>query len=162
MTNSNKEDSPIKLAEALLIKAEYEKRLESLRTRLAVSARIQEGNFPPEDPETLLADVQTCLEALASLSKRISITCSQTLLESRKTLADALIDQEILLKKESIYQSTIEAAIIPTDPPETSNILWRSTVNIAGLHRRIEDILKEYRLLETQIQKASWSTELVD
>lgn len=106
--------------------------------------------------------MQTCLETLASLSKRISITCSQTLLESRKTLADALIDQQILLKKQAIYQTLIEAAIIPTNSTETNNVRWRSTVNIAGLHHRIEDMVKEYRLLETQIQKTSWSTELVD
>jgi hypothetical protein len=157
-----KEDTLIKLAEALLIKAEYEERLESLRTRLRVSARVQDGNFPPEDPETLLADVQTCLDNLASLNKRISITQSQTLLASRQTLADAIIDQEILVKKQSIYQSIVEAGTIPPDAYQSSNMRWLVTVNIAGLNRRIEEIAKEYRLLETEIQKVSWSTKLVD
>lgn len=157
-----KEDTLIKLAEALLIKAEYEERLESLRSRLMVSAKVQDGNFPPEDPETLMADVQTCLDTLASLSKRISITQSQTLLVSRQTLADAIVDQEILLKKQSIYQSIIEAGIIPPDTYQGSNMRWLVTVNLAGLNRRIEEMIKEYRLLETEIQKVGWSTELVD
>ncbi|MGK7944576.1 MAG: DIP1984 family protein [Microcystaceae cyanobacterium] len=157
-----KEDSPIKLAEALLIKAEYEERLESLRSRLMVSARVQDGSFPPEDPETLIADVQTCLNHLASISKRISITQSQTLLDSRQTVAAAIVDQEMLLKKQSIYQSIIEGGIIPSDVAQGSSIRWLITVNLAGLNRRIEEMIKDYRLLETEIQQVSWNTELVD
>lgn len=146
----------------MLIKAEYEERLESLRTRLMISARVQEGSFPPEDPETLMADVETCLNNLASLTKRISITQSQTLLASRQSLADAIIDQEMLLKKQFIYQSIIDSGTIPVDSLQDSNSRWLVTVNLAGLNRRVEELVKDYRLLETEIQKVSWSTELVD
>jgi hypothetical protein len=43
----------MKLAEALLLRADCQKRIEQLKSRLLGSARVQEGEQPPEDPEKL-------------------------------------------------------------------------------------------------------------
>ncbi len=106
--------------------------------------------------------MQSSLERLESLNKRIALTYAQTLLESGKTLSDALVEQEMLLKKRSIYQSLVEAASISVEQHQTSPVRWLNTVNVGSFQHRIEEINKKYRVLETQIQQTSWSTELLE
>ena len=45
----------MKLAEALIQRADHRKRLDQLRERLVRVARVQEGDAPAEDPAALLA-----------------------------------------------------------------------------------------------------------
>ena len=45
----------MKLAEALVLRADVQKRIEQLRNRLRQSALVQEGETPPENPQELLA-----------------------------------------------------------------------------------------------------------
>ena len=40
----------MKLSEALVLRADIQKRIEQLRERLKTSALVQEGERPPEDP----------------------------------------------------------------------------------------------------------------
>jgi len=47
----------MKLAEALILRADCQKRLAQLQQRLARSAVIQEGEAPPENPQVLIAEV---------------------------------------------------------------------------------------------------------
>jgi hypothetical protein len=46
----------MKLAEALNARADAQKRLQQIRQRIQSSARHQEGETPPEDPNDLLAE----------------------------------------------------------------------------------------------------------
>ena len=46
----------MKLAEALNARADAQKRLQQIRQRIQASARHQEGETPPEDPQDLLAE----------------------------------------------------------------------------------------------------------
>ena len=43
----------MKLAEALLLRADMQKKLASLRERIVANAVVQEGDKPHEDPEKL-------------------------------------------------------------------------------------------------------------
>jgi hypothetical protein len=45
----------MKLAEALILRADSQKRVEQLRQRLTRAARVQEGENPPENPQELMA-----------------------------------------------------------------------------------------------------------
>ena len=44
----------MKLAEALILRADNQKRLEQVCQRLLRSAKVQEGDQPPEDPGALI------------------------------------------------------------------------------------------------------------
>ena len=56
----------MKLAEALMERADVQRRMEQLDDRLRASARTQEGEKPPEAPAALLAE----LDALAARHAR--------------------------------------------------------------------------------------------
>src|ERR1051326_8393767 len=57
----------MKLAEALVLRADIQKRVEELRKRLKESALVQEGEKPPENPEELLAELDRLLNQLVGL-----------------------------------------------------------------------------------------------
>src|SRR5919204_597626 len=59
----------MKLGEALTLRSQLQTRIEQLRGRLRASALVQEGEQPPEDPASLLAefdDLATQLERLVT------------------------------------------------------------------------------------------------
>lgn len=67
----------MKLAEALQERADLNKKIEQLRSRITSNALMQEGVLPVEDPEQLLKELDECLNTLDNLcvpaNKRICI-----------------------------------------------------------------------------------------
>ena len=57
----------MKIAEALALRSDLQKRLEQMKQRLVKNARIQEGDTPEEDP----AELQSELEKSARLGKTV-------------------------------------------------------------------------------------------
>ncbi|MDJ0556828.1 MAG: hypothetical protein QNJ68_20760 [Microcoleaceae cyanobacterium MO_207.B10] len=57
----------MKLAEALILRADSKKRIQQLKARLTRSATVQEGEQPPEDPQTLIAEIDTTIAQLLEL-----------------------------------------------------------------------------------------------
>ena len=52
-----------------------------LRSRLVNSAKVQEGEQPPENPQTLLVELEATVNELTALIQKINQTNSQTILE---------------------------------------------------------------------------------
>lgn len=152
----------MKLAEALILRADYQKRIEQLRHRLVKSAKVQEGDTPPEDPHVLLAELNTAVTELASLITRINKTNSQTILEGDVTISDALAQRDTLLLKRSVYSSLIESASIEQHRYGLAEIKYLSTINIAQMQQQMDSLSREYRELDTKIQQVNWNAELVE
>src|SRR5919106_6480822 len=93
----------MKLAEALVLRADAQKKLAQLRQRLALSARHQEGERPPEDPRTLLQEVERLTAELEDLIRRINRTNSRTEFEDGLSMSDALARRDVLSLRRSIY-----------------------------------------------------------
>ena len=68
----------MKLAEALQLRADLQKRLAQLHDRLCENAMVQEGEKPAEDPVALLAEFEDCAAQLEDLMARINRTNSET------------------------------------------------------------------------------------
>ena len=66
----------MKLAEALILQADCQKRMVQLQQRLI--RRVQEGEQPPENPNELVTELEAVSAELADLIKRINKTNSQT------------------------------------------------------------------------------------
>ncbi|MBD2310365.1 DIP1984 family protein [Desertifilum sp. FACHB-1129] len=152
----------MKLAEALILRADCQKRVEQLRQRLAKSAQIQEGEMPPENPQTLLAELETAVSELTGLIQRINRTNSQTELEAGIIISDALARRDTLVLKRSVYESLMRAASHSQNRYSRTEIKVLSTVNVAEIQSQIDRMARDYRELDTQIQAANWNTELLD
>lgn len=152
----------MKLAEALIQRADHRKRLDQLRERLVRVARVQEGDAPPEDPAALLAEVERAAAGLTSLIQRINRTNSATPLDDGRTIADAIAERDTLQLRHSIITSLIQAAIIKQDRFTKSEVRFHSSVDILTLQRQADNLAQAYRELDTKIQAANWLVDLID
>ena len=60
----------MKIAEALALRADLQKRLEQLKQRLVKNARIQEGDKPEENPVELQSELEKSAQELTELIQR--------------------------------------------------------------------------------------------
>jgi hypothetical protein len=151
----------VKLAEALISRADCQKRIAQLQQRLVRSAKVQEGEQPPENPQELMVELDAISTELTNLIQRINRTNSITEFQG-KTLADALAERDVLQQKWNTYNSLIETASIRQDRYSRSEVRFISTVDIAEIQRIIDNLAREYRQLDSQIQAMNWQTELVE
>lgn len=152
----------MKLAEALILRADRQKRVEQLRQRLTRAARVQEGENPPENPQELIAELDQIINEITTLIKRINKTNAHTNLADNLTLADALANRDTLLLKRNVYNALVETAAYRQDRYSLSEIKFVSTVNVALIQTQVDQLSRQYRELDTKIQEANWKTELLD
>lgn len=153
----------MKLAEALSLRADTQTRIGQLRDRLNRVARVQEGESPAEDPQTLLAELDRLVSTLTDLIKRINRTNAQTAFgENDETLTDALARRDVLTVESSVINGLINAATQNDFRYSRSEIKTVATVNIAALQKRSDDLARRHRELDTAIQQANWTVDLLD
>jgi hypothetical protein len=102
----------MKIAEALVLRANYQKRLEQLKFRLIRNAKVQEGDEPAENPVRLLDELEDVATRLAEVIRRINRTNSAATLQNGVTLSDALATRDVLLKRRGVYAELANAAAI--------------------------------------------------
>ncbi|MEO1093684.1 MAG: DIP1984 family protein [Cyanobacteria bacterium J06638_28] len=151
----------MKLAEALILRADAQKHIAQLRQRLMRSARVQEGEQPPEEPQALLAELETTTNTLVQLIQQINRTNAVTRFQAGM-LSDALAERDSLQLKRSAYDGLINAATVRQDRYMRSELRLVSTVNVAELQRQIDQLSRQYRELDAQIQALNWATDLIE
>jgi hypothetical protein len=152
----------MKLSEALILRADAQKRIEQLKQRLLRSAKIQEGDLAPENPRTLLEELERTLNALMEMIKRINKTNSATEFEAGKTLSDVLAERDVLLMRRNAYAQLADAASVVQNLYSRSEIKFISTVEVPEVQHQVDDLSKQYRELDSRIQAMNWQTELLD
>jgi hypothetical protein len=152
----------MKLAEALILRADCQKRVEQLKARLVRSAKVQEGDQPAEDPRELIAEFERVSAELATLVQRINRTNSLARLGEGMTVSDALASRDVLSLKRSVYHELAQAASIVVNAYMRSEIRFKSTVNVAEIQNQVDGLSREYRELDARIQEANWMIELVE
>ncbi|GAB4441983.1 MAG: DIP1984 family protein [Anaerolineae bacterium] len=152
----------MKLAEALILRADTQKRIEQLRQRLARNARVQEGDQPAEEPQTLLAELEHAATQLTDLVQRINRTNTVTELEAGLSLSDALAHRDTLTLRQSVYKSLAAEAVVTQNRYSNSELRYTSTVNVAAIQRVADDLARERRELDTRIQSLNWQVDLLE
>lgn len=149
------------LAEALAERAEAQARLDELRSRIIAVARVQEGDTPDEDPAELLAEAEHLVDRIDELVKAINATNSATAFDAERNLTAALADRDGLIRRRRLLADAAEAAAARQDRFSRSEIKFVSTLDVAALRKKIDEVSKAYRELDTKIQQKNWSTEVV-
>jgi hypothetical protein len=151
----------MKLAEALILRADYQKRIAQLQQRLIRSAKVQEGEQPPEAPQELLTELESTATGLTRLIQQINRTNSTVSFQDQP-LSNALAERDVLRLRRSAYDSLINAAAIRQERYMRSELRMVSTVDVAELQRQVDRLSREYRQLDAQIQAMNWATELIE
>ena len=61
-----------------------------------------------------------------------------------------------------VYRELAAAASTTQARTTRSEVKFVSTVSVAAIQRKADDLAKELRQLDTRIQEADWKTELLD
>jgi hypothetical protein len=151
----------MQLAEALALRADHQKRLEQLKQRLLRNVKVQEGDDPAEQPRELLAELERVAAELTTLIRAINRTNAQTAFDAG-TLTDALAQRDVLRWQAGAYRDLAAGAAITHDRYSRSEVKFRSTVDVAAIQRRADDLARDARELDVRIQAANWATELLE
>src|SRR5579862_4710212 len=100
----------MKLAEALARRADIQTRINEVRQRLVKSARVQEGEQPPEDPQELLGQLDQLIGELAPLVIRINRTNMTATLPGGQSLMEALAQRDALQLRYRTLDAVADAA----------------------------------------------------
>lgn len=149
----------MKLAEALMQRADMQKRLAQLRSRLVQNAKVQEGEAPAEDPGALLKELDALSDQLEALVARINHTNAVTLAGGASMTA-LLARRDCLRTKADILRDFLDEASSTVMRGTRSEILIKSTVDVAKLQKQLDALSKELRELDVSIQALNWTTEL--
>lgn len=149
----------MKLAEALALRADGQRRLEQLKQRLLRNAKVQEGDEPSEDPVALLAEFEQVSEHVLSLIQRINRTNAASSLGT-STMTDALARRDVLRLSQDVYRELAQAASVSQTRTTRSEVKFRSTVSVAAIQKKADELAKAHRELDAQIQEANWRIDL--
>lgn len=156
----------MKLAEALALRSDAMKRAEHLRARAQANARYQEGESPAENAGELVAESDRVLDELEDLIRRINHTNSVTRLTSGATLTDALARRDVLRLRHSLYSQVADAASGKATPSMSrqmrSELRYITELSVTDLRNRADELAKQHRELDAQIQQTNWEVELAD
>ena len=150
----------MKLAEALLQRADLQKRMAQMSGRLRNNARVQEGEKPAEDPKALLKELGAMAGELERLVAAINLTNSQTLVEG-ETLTALLARRDAWREHIGILREFLDTASSLSDRARQSEIKIISTVSVAAQQKELDQKSKALRELDAKIQAANWTADLM-
>lgn len=150
----------MKLAQALIERADLKTRISQVVRRMEENALVQEGDKPAEDVSELGNIYESMMGELETLIIRINKTNAETLLLNMN-LADAIAKRDCLKSKISAYRSVKESSLTRRDRYSSSEIKYVRTTDISKLQRMVDDYSRQYRELDTKIQERNWTAELL-
>ena len=151
----------MKLAEALILRADLQKRIDQLRVRLNNNAKVQENDEPSEKPEELLNELDSNINQLKILIKQINKTNCVTV-SNGQTLADLIAEKDTLTLKSNILRGFLNIAGQKVNLYSTTEIKIMSTVDVPALQKELDLLSKKIRETDTELQQANWLTELIE
>ena len=149
----------MKLAEALNQRADLQKRIAQLRERLANNVKVQEGDQPAENPEDLFQELEGSLKQLKDMIVSINRTNQETLWEGR-TLTEMIAEKDVLSMNLSTLRAVLDAANVRSDRYSRNEIKFIRTVDVNDLQKKVDDLSKGLRELDSKLQQANWMTDL--
>ena len=151
----------MKLALALSERADLQKKLDELGSRLNRNAKVQEGETPTEDPIELIKEMEIHYERLEFLITKINHTNNVTECGD-VTLTDLLAKRDCLKSRINRLRAFLSnASNLTGGYYSKSEIKTYSTVSVVQMQKKVDILSKEYRELDEKIQEINWSTELI-
>lgn len=152
----------MKLAEALVLRADAQRKVAQLKQRLERVVKVQEGEEPVEQPSFLFEELNRTLEELTSWVKKINKTNSLTSFDTKMSIADALAERDKLMQKRNILNDILEAATIKQDRFSRSEVKFYRSIEVNEVQKQLDDLSKSYRELDFKIQEKNWTVEVIE
>ncbi|MBP1544810.1 MAG: DIP1984 family protein [Oscillospiraceae bacterium] len=149
----------MKLAEALQERADINRRIAQLRSRLMNNALTQEGELPAEDPNELLTELDGCVARLEKLIGDINHANCNTVVDGC-TLTQLIAQRDALTMKLQAYRELVSEASCTAQRATRSEIRILSSVDVRALQKKVDAMSKQLRELDAKIQMTNWTTDI--
>jgi hypothetical protein len=150
----------MKLAEGLLLRADLQKKLNSLRERVVQNALVQEGDVARENPQTLMAEAEEVIVQLQALVAKINRCNLANKIADGRTITDALAQRDSLAQRHALITAAIGGVNKDQERYSMREIKWVPTLDVPALQKQLEALAREIRELNTRLQEANWSVAL--
>jgi hypothetical protein len=150
----------MKLAEALLLRAEMQTKVERLRERIAASAVVQQGDKPGESAEKLMREAAGILDDLAALVAGINRANMKHKLPDGRTLMEAIAERDSLKQHHALLLHAAAATKREPDRYGMREIKWVVQLDAAKLNKQADDVAGKLRELNARIQETNWKAKL--
>lgn len=151
----------MKLAEALSIRAELQKKTEQVEQRLKSVVKIQEGDTPEESPVDLLSELYQAAAQLEKLLYRINLTNLRTVRDG-ETITAMIARKDVLTLEIKVLRNVLKAATEPESRYSRNEIKYVKTIDTAKLRKKIDAMSAELRKTDLKIQETNWTADLMD
>lgn len=141
----------MKLAEALCIRAELQKKASQLEGQLKSIAKIQEGDEPSE--------LQNITGQLEELIYRINVTNLHTIRDG-EPITRMIARKDVLTLQAGILRNVLKEATGKDFRYRRNEIKYVTTIDTARLRKKIDSVSAELRETDLKIQETNWMTEL--
>ena len=152
----------MKIAEALILRADCQRRVAELKNRIVTNALVQEGEAPAEDPQTLIEEHERVATDLLLLVQLINATNSATTVEENQTMTDALALRDSLRLRHKMFEALAATAASRGDRYSRAEIKSIPTIAVSAIRPRMDAIAREFRALDTKIQSMNWQIDLLE
>ena len=153
--------STMKLAEALSIRKDLQKRIQQLGQRIQNNVKVQEGDAPSEEPMELMKELDACLTQLEDLIWRINATNMKTTNAQGISLTQLMARKDVLTMRVSNLRSIFDTASAGQDRYSRSEIKTVTVVDVKAIGKKVDECSAQLRQLDMEIQSLNFQTELV-
>ena len=147
----------MKLAEALILKADLKRKAGQLLERLKRNIRVRKGQEPVEAPDSLLDELDRVGADLESLVRRVHWTNANLMFDAEHRISDAIAMRWMLDLRIKILQSVIDH-IWESDQWLTCTVV---TVDTAALQKQLDMLNRKRRDLDAKLQAIRWQEDLL-
>lgn len=150
----------MKLAEALLLRRDFESKLSALKQEIQANSLIQEGDSLDTEIEELIQDYEKINKEFSELVVKINKRNASSYLQNgQKLIIEALEERESLRRIHSLLSNTIEST---NDYRRLgrNEIRMIRTIDTKELSKKMNDVSKKLRELDGQIQQTNWLVDL--
>ncbi|MBQ3375437.1 MAG: DIP1984 family protein [Erysipelotrichaceae bacterium] len=150
----------MKLAEALQRRADLNREIDQLESRITSNMLVQDGENPNESPKDLFNDLDDKLAELEDLMTHINLT-NAVVKVGDKTITELIAKRDTLSKKISVYKSAVYQASLNTSRARNTEIKILPTINVKSFQKVIDKMSRELRETDNLIQSTNWTCDLI-
>ncbi len=151
----------MKLAEALMERADLNRKIQQLRELITDNLLVQEGESPSQDPAQLMQELDEAVNRLNELMAKINLTNCRTMAEG-KTLTELIAEKDTRMLQLDSYRDFVREASQNTRRARGTEIIIRSAVNVSGLQKKADDLAAQIRRLDNTLQMTNWQVDLME
>lgn len=151
----------MKLAEALQERADLNRKIDQLESRIRSNVYVQEGEVTAEDPIRLKYILDDSLKRLAYLIARINHTNCETKVDGL-SLTELIARKDVLALTIKTYKNVTSVASQTHYRARGSEIKIKTTISVSDWQKEIDQMSKELRLLDNKLQEKNWNTDLIE